>query len=89
MRVGADAAVCVLPHCPCFPVVRDDWRRAVLREPEPAISEHRVCVCAEQFFDVVAGIETGPASRYALDVCDEGARFFEAHAGAVRVRLEV
>ena len=89
VRLGAERAVGILPQGPARPIRRNHRGRPILRQPEPALGEHGIGLRLQQFLDVVAGIEPGPAPGLLLDMGDEGARFLKRHARPLRVAFEV
>src|SRR6185295_720992 len=58
MWLWSDIAVRVLPHGPGGPVRRNNRGWTILRQPQPALREHRIFRATEQLFDIAAGVET-------------------------------
>src|SRR5881227_2280770 len=79
VRLWTNTAVRVLPQCPLAPSGRNDRRRTILREPEPAPRQHGIGLSAKEFLDVMARIQSRPASGYLVHVSDKRSRFDETH----------
>src|SRR6202012_1837895 len=89
MRLRTISAVGVLPEGPGRPVRRDDRRRSVLSDPEPALRKHGIGPRSDEAFQIGAAIKAGVASGLRVYVGDKGPRLFEIHARADGILLEI